>query len=429
MPAPVPRAALVKRGALGIALLAGALFTAALLAQGAAPVAAPPAASADGIALAPAEAAAVTTPSAADAWGGERRGTEPTLSDRVVDYDIAATLDPIRHTIDGKQKLRWRNRSAREVKSVYLHLYMNAFESAGSTYHTESRAHGLGGLPGDGEWGHIALRRVAQDGATVPWTFVHPDGGPALDHTVVRFDLPAPVGAGASTTLDIDFHTQLPRVINRTGYFGSFHLAGQWFPKIGVLELPGERGATEVRWNVHEFHPESEFYADFGHFDVRLSVPADYIVGATGERQGAPQVHGRMLTHHFVQGDVHDFAFTADNRSAPPMEDSWSGPGSPTVNIRVIYPPEYRASAAPALKAAKDSLDYFSRTLGPYPYRSLTIVIPPYNAEQAGGMEYPTFFTAAGYRSVTPRTMDAYDLDFVTIHEFGHGYFYGILAS
>jgi hypothetical protein len=176
-------------------------------------------------------------------------------------------------------------------------------------------------------------------------------------------------------------------------------------------------------------HLESEFYADFGSYDVKLTVPKDYTVGATGERQGAPLLKNGMLTHRFVQGDVHDFAWTADKRTAKPMVDSWTGPGSPQVAITVLYPPEYAASAAPALQAAKDSLTYFSNTLGPYPYKTLTVVIPPYNAEEAGGMEYPTFFTAEGYAQAAPGTFERHALDFVTIHEFGHGYFYGLLAS
>ena len=81
------------------------------------------------------------------------------------------------------------------------------------------------------------------------------------------------------------------------------------------------------------------------------------------------------------------------------------------------------------MQATKDSLTYFSRTLGPYPYQTVTVVIPPFNAEEAGGMEYPTFFTTEAYADTTPGTLSAYLLDAVTIHEFGHGYFYGILAS
>ncbi|QYF94043.1 M1 family metallopeptidase [Massilia sp. PAMC28688] len=385
------------------------------------------------IALADPHAGAVTVPSAPDAWGGPRTGNEATLSDRVVNYEIDATLDPVRHTVEGKQKLTWRNRSNVEVRSVYLHLYMNAFESSNSTFFTEAR-HNQMGFRSDvgtkeGEWGHIELRKVSQGGAKVSWSFVHPDNGPETDHTVVRFDLPVPVAAGASTVLDIDFLTQLPRVVARTGYFGSFHLVAQWFPKIGVLELPGERGATAPRWNVHEHHQQSEFYADFGNYDIRITAPKDYTVGATGELQGAPVEKDGKLTHHYVQGDVHDFAWTADNRTAKPIKDTWSGPGSAQVAITVLYPPEMKASADTALVAAKDSLAYFSRTLGPYPYKTLTIVVPPHNAAEAGGMEYPTFFTVEGNTHTDEGTLDKYMTEFVTIHEFGHGYFYGILAS
>jgi hypothetical protein len=422
----------VIRFTLVLALLAGA---ASLLAQPGGVIIMPiPLPVADsGIPFVPADAAAVSVPSAPNAWGGARNGSEPTLSDRVVDYRIDATLDPVRHTVSGKQALTWRNRSAREVRSVYLHLYMNAFESANSTFLTEKRR-GTGEgrrtpTIKDGEWGHIELRTVTQAAAKVDWSFVHPDGGAAQDHTVVRLDLPAPVAGGASTTLDIEFLTKLPRVIARTGYFGSFHLVGQWFPKIGVLELAGERGALEPRWNVHEFHINSEFYADFGNYDVRLTVPKGYAVGATGELQGAPSEHDGLVTSHYVQGDVHDFAWTADNRSARPLEGSWSGAGSPDVKLTVIYPPEYAASAAPAMQAAKDALRYFSDTLGPYPYKTLTVVIPPYNADAASGMEYPTFFTAHGFKDVEPGSLQSTLLDQVTIHEFGHGYFYGILGS
>ena len=398
------------------------------------PPALPP--SLDGIALAAPDAAAVTVPSSPQAWGGIRTASHATLSDRVANYRIEATLDPVKHVVSGRQQLTWRNRSAVPVRSVYVHLYMNAFEGEGSTFYTEQRQRGErfrggqgGADSGGGDWGHIALRSVRQGGAPVAWHFVQPDQGPATDHTVARFDLPQAVAPGASTTLDMAFTTQLPRVSARTGYVDSFHLVAQWFPKIAVLELAGERGATAPRWNAHEFHMESEFYADFGSYDVSLTVPKGYTVGATGELQGAPVEKDGQLTHRYVQHDVHDFAWTADRRSAPPLVATWQAAGRAPVTVRVLYPPEFAASARPALKAARDALAYFSRTLGPYPYRTLTVVIPPHNAEQAGGMEYPTFITASGHAEVPPDSLTEYELEGVTIHEFGHGYFYGILAS
>ena len=386
------------------------------------------------IPFAAADAAAVAVPSAANAWGGERSGNEPTLSDRVVSYRIDAELDAAKHAVSGKQHMTWRNRSDRPVSKVYFHLYLNAFQNEGSTWFTErkvltahGRSRGAAALK-KGEWGWIELKQVKQGDAALKWQFVQPDGGPATDQTVVRIDLAEPVPAGGTLALDIDFLSQLPRVVERTGWFGDFNLVAQWFPKIGVLELPGERGATTPRWNVHEFHFNSEFYADFGLYDVRLTVPADYTVGAVGKLQGPPETANGKSTYHFVQGDVHDFAWVAA-KGYKTLDGSWQGPGSPKVDVRVIYPDEYVASAAPVLKATTDSLTYFSNSLGAYPYQTVTAVVPPYNASEAGGMEYPTFFTAEGYAKVEPDTLTQYAIDFVTIHEFGHGYFYGLLAS
>jgi hypothetical protein len=427
------------RGGRGSVWLALAFWPCALLAQTAPPAPAPaasaaPAAAMADIPFASPTAAAVTVPSAPEAWGGERTGQEATLSDRVVGYRIAAELDAARHAVSGKEQLTWRNRSDRPVGSVYLHLYLNAFQNEGSTFFTERKvltAHGSSrgaATLKKGEWGWIDLKSVKQGDAALKWSFVHPDGGPATDQTVARIDLARPVPAGGTLTLDIDFLSQLPRVVERTGWWGDFNLVAQWFPKIGVLELAGERGATAPRWNVHEFHFNSEFYADFGSFDVSLTVPGDYTVGAVGELQGQPQQAGGKTTYRYVQGDVHDFAWVAA-KGYQALDGGWQGPGSPKVAVRVLYPPEYAGTAPSQLKASTDSLTYFSGTLGPYPYRTLTVVVPPFNAAEAGGMEYPTFYTTEGYDKVEPGTVTQYMSDFVTIHEFGHGYFYGLLAS
>jgi len=386
------------------------------------------------IPFAAADAAAVSVPSAANAWGGERSGDQPTLSDRVASYRIDATLDAAKHAVSGQQHMTWRNRSDRPVSKVYVHLYLNAFQNEGSTWFTERKvltAHGSSrgaAVLKKGEWGWIELKQVRQGDAVLKWRFVQPDGGPATDQTVAQIDLAEPVPAGGTLALDIDFLSQLPRVVERTGWWGDFNLVAQWFPKIGVLELPGERGAGAPRWNVHEFHFNSEFYADFGLYDVRLTVPSDYTVGAVGKLQGPPETANGKSTYHFVQGDVHDFAWVAA-KGYKTLDGNWQGPGSPKVDVRVIYPAEYAASAGPVLKATTDSLTFFSNSLGAYPYETVTAVVPPYNASEAGGMEYPTFFTADGFAKVEPGTITQYMLDFVTIHEFGHGYFYGLLAS
>ena len=390
--------------------------------------AAPPAD--DGVEVAGQAAGGVTVPSAPGAWGGERTGREPTLSDRVADYQLRAVLDPVKHTIDGTERLTWRNRGAVAVGSLYLHLYLNAFESKGSTFFTEMARFGPSRASAKvekGEWGTIELRAVVQGGKPVPWRFVHPDGGPATDHTVVRLDLPEPVAPGGSTVLDLRFFDQLPRVVARTGWFGRFHLVGQWYPKVGVLELPGERGATRPRWNCHEFHLNSEFYADFGSYRLEVVAPAGFTVAASGVPDGAPRAGPEGVVHRFRADDVHDVAFTAWDGFAPPLTATWTGPGSPEVRVQVLYPPEYAAQGREALQATVDALGFFSRTLFPYPYAAVTCVIPPFNTLEAAGMEYETFFTSMASNSFP---LDAAGFTrYVTVHEFGHGYFMGLIAS
>jgi Peptidase family M1 domain len=391
----------------------------------------PEAVSPDGIEVAGWDAGATRVESRADAWGGERQsfgGDGAPLSQRVASYLLEAVLDPVKHTVEGKEHLDWTNRSARPVRSLYFHLYLNGFEGPGSTFLSELLRYGQfreGIELKQGEWGYIELRAVRQAGRSAAWAFVHPDGGPATDHSVVRVDLPEPVAPGATATLDIEFHDQLPRVIARTGYFKQYHLVAQWFPKVGVLELPGERGATAPRWNCHEFHVHSEFYADFGNYEGVITAPPDYLVRATGEEQGPPLMTAQGLAHRFRQDDVHDFVFTAWNRFEKPLTGVYEGPGSPKVQVEVLYPAEYAESARVALKATLDALKNFSETLGPYPYRHVTCVVPPFNATESGGMEYETFFTTIGTSARALKPLIRY----VTVHEFGHGYFMGLLAS
>jgi hypothetical protein len=370
--------------------------------------------------VAGASAGAVRVPSSESAWGGVR-GAEGPL--RLADYDLEATLDPGRHTVEGIERLTWRNRSARPVGELYVHLYLNAFEGPGSTFNTERVR--FGGFRSDvptrkGEWGFIELKSVTQGGKPVPWSYVHPDGGPETDRTVARFDLPDPVPPGGTAIVEIAFHDQLPRVVARTGWFGTYHLVAQWFPKVGVLELPGERGATEPRWNCHEMHLYSEFYADFGSYRAAITIPDGYVFGSVGTETAPPQRTPGGVIHRVAQDDVHDFAFTAWDGYAPPLLGEGNG-----VRVKVLHPPEYAQAGRIALQATIDSLAYFSRTLGPYPYRQVTVVVPPYNAVESGGMEYETFFTTVG--ALGPPFLQA--VRFVTVHEFGHGYFMGLLAS
>ena len=384
-------------------------------------------------------ARAVATPSSDGAWGGVRGDTPgQALSDRVVHYEINAELDPNTHRVVGVQTLRWRNRSEVPISTVYLHLYLNAFANADSTFMRETRAsalaeNALAAIDAPlkaGEWGSIKVSQILQKGVnTVPNSrFVQPDGGPPTDQTVLALDLAEAVAPGATLELTMHFVSQLPRVIARTGYFKTFHMVAQWFPKIAVLELPGERGATAVRWNAHEFHQNSEFYADFGSFDVQLTVPTSYSVAATGKQIELDESSGKRR-YRFTQADVIDFAWAADSRFVPPLIGAFSRAGKADVEVKVFYTPDYAASAQPALNATLKAMRYANDTLGEYPFDTVTVIVPPMNAEAANGMEYPTLFTVEGYRNVEAGSHAAAVLEFITIHEFTHNYFQGIVAT
>ena len=95
----------------------------------------------------------------------------------------------------------------------------------------------------------------------------------------------------------------MPRPFARTGAIGNFFFLAQWFPKLGVLQDDG--------WNCHQFHATTEFFSDYGVYDVSLTVPAGWVVGATGaERSRVATTATAPTTHRYYQEDVHDFAWT-----------------------------------------------------------------------------------------------------------------------
>lgn len=376
------------------------------------------------------------------------------LSKRVVEYRIDARLelDSDRHPsmVKGRESLTWKNDSIDTVSELQFHLYLNAFKNQKSTFYRESRGQLRGDSAGTENWGWIDVTSMKIEGGedlTSKFEFIHPDDDNEDDQTVLRVPLARGISPGSSITLDVAFTSRLPRVYARAGYSDSFALVGQWFPKIGVWESAGERGATRAGWNCHQFHADSEFYADFGAYDVRLTVPSNEIVGATGKQQGDPVVNpAGTKTYHFTQADVHDFAWTvspefirevrtfkAAEQTVSAEIDRWASLlGQPRdevelkdVEVILLLQPEHRAQIERHFRAAFNAIKYFGLWYGTYPYDTLTIVDPPAGGEGAGGMEYPTFITS-GTSWWPGRDQNPEE---VIVHEFGHQYWYGMVAS
>jgi hypothetical protein len=344
----------------------------------------------------------------------------PPRSPRNANYTIAATLDPATRTIVGTEVVTWRNISANPATDLQFHLYWNAWKNDRSTFMRELALGARGAEPPRraSEWARIEVSRVVVDGVdrTASRRFITPDDDNANDETVMAVPLADPVAPGRTLRIEIAWTSHVPRTFARTGAIGNFFFIAQWFPKLGVLQDAG--------WNCHQFHAGTEFFSDYGVYDVSLTVPERWPVGATGV-QRERRVNGNgTATQRYYQEDVHDFVWTT---SPDYLERTarFEHAALPPVEMRLLLQPEHRGQAERHFDATRTTLKYYGEWFGPYPYGHITIVDPAYQSG-AGGMEYPTLFTA-GSRWLAPRGVTT--PEGVTIHEAGHQFWYGIVGN
>jgi hypothetical protein len=345
------------------------------------------------------------------------------LSPRIANYRISVTLDTQEKTLTGKEVLIWRNASTDRVSELQFHLYLNAFKNSQSTFMKEFHGSSRDVVMTQDRWSWIdvtSMKKSDGEDLTGRTEFIHPDDDNDKDQTVIRVPLSKPVLPGQSITLNIDFKAKLPRIFRRTGYYLDYYMVAQWFPKIGVYEAAGQRYATKGQWNCHQFHSNTEFYADYGVYDVDLTLPKNYVVGATGIMAGVKEDGNGTKTVTYHAEDVHDFAWTA-SPSYLDLSEQWKH-----VKIRVLMQPQRAHQASRYFESAKAALEYFDKHVGRYPYPNLTIVDPAHGASAAGGMEYPTLITAGSTWGVGSSVRFA---EIVTVHEFGHEYWYGLVGN
>jgi len=347
------------------------------------------------------------------------RGGGPPRSPRNASYKIDARLDAARHQIMATETLTWTNTGQSAVDAMPFHLYLNGFKNESSLFMQTSRGELRLAHASDNGWGWIQIESLQIAGAELAPTLTYPY---APDQTVADLKLPRPVEPGATIELAFKFTAQLPEVFARTGYKGEFNMVAQWFPKVGVRV--GPPGAEH--WECQPFHANNEFFADFGTYDVNLTVPSTHVVAATGVLVNAAESPGGTRTLSYHAEDVHDFAWMAD-----PYMKIYSGQAKledGTVEVRVYARAEQAEFAHRHLEAARGAIERFSTYFVPYPWPIMTVIDPPVDAASgAGGMEYPTLVTTAG-DSVFARP-GIHLPEYVTVHEVGHNWFQGMLAS
>ncbi len=347
------------------------------------------------------------------------------MSQRVVHYEIEAKYDAKAHTVDATEILTYHNLTGQAQDTFPFHLYLNAFQPS-STWVREGKREGTRGQAFD-KWDpksygaeeikkfEVVAPETHQGDLTSQLQFIHPDDDNKDDKTVVQVHLPKPIPPDGYVQFKIKWHDQFPQTLERTGWDRDGLVAGQWFPKVGVWW----HGA----WNCHQFHAYTEFFADFGVYDVKITVPQNEVVGASGiEVSNVNNPDGtRTLTYH--GDDIHDFAWTADPHYKD-IYDTFQGSMGP-VKIRVMMQPSHWNQAERHVRITKDTMSRFDSWYGPFPYKTITVVDPE-PGSQSFGMEYPTFITG-GTSWFMPKGVLLPEQ--VVEHEFGHQYWYGMVAT
>ncbi|MBC9782963.1 M1 family metallopeptidase [Heliobacterium chlorum] len=347
-----------------------------------------------------------------------------------LNYQIECRYEPTTQTIDGQVEITWKYGGTLPLSQIALHLYPNAFQP-GSTFFNESSGQHRG-VQGDvNKPGKMDLTQITYISGTnsrdltATLRFIQPDDKNPHDRTLATVDLPRPLRLGEVLHMKVTFQTLLPDVFARSGVADPFVMAGQWYPKLAAYERQWQRGREQEGFNLHQFHANSEFYADFANYDVKITLPKAYVVGATGCEVDPPVVEGEHKRLHFVQSWVHDFAWAADPRFVTQtctIEPKDTAP----VEIRLFSQPEHLPLAERQLKAVAGALEQLCTSNGPYPYRTLTVIDPPADAPGAGGMEYPTLITGGTPNFPGERSSDP---ERVLVHETAHQYWYGLVAT
>ena len=353
---------------------------------------------------------------------GAARGQ--TLSPGNASYTIEVRLDPAERMLDGSQRLEWTNLQQQATDELPFHLYWNAWRNDRSSWMLEDRIRGRSDRGAEidrDDWGWIeveGMRLVDAAGGAVELVTRHesPDDGNPDDRTVLVARLPAPVEPGETVVVETSWRARVPRTFARTGRRGDFYFIAHWFPKLGVFEAEG--------WNCHQYHAATEYYSDYGAYDVSMTVPTGWVLGATGREAERRDNGDGTTTHRYRQEDVHAFTWTTSPDYLV-AEETFAAPGLPPVEMRLLYQPEHAGQKDRHLTATRHALELFGSWYGAYPYGHVTVVDPAFGAG-AGGMEYPTIFTC-GTRLFNP--LGGGSPEGVTIHEAGHQFWYGLVGN
>ncbi len=370
-----------------------------------------------------------------------------------VNYVIDVSLDDVQKTIDGFEKISYTNNSPDTLTYIWFHIWPNAYKNDKTAFSDQLLQNGNTKFyfSTPAQKGYINRLDFKINGTTAKTE------DPPQHIDIIKVILPKPLPPTKEITITTPFHVKLPFNVSRGGYDGQTFQVTQWYPKPAVYDQQG--------WHAMPYLDQGEFYSEFGNFDVRITVPKNYVVGATGELQNPEEINwlktmprpenkpGPKLpsgktkisaakkpsttsknqtrvkpalpvpvetkTINYKQNNVHDFAWFADKKFIVSYDTCQLSSGK-VIDVYTYYTPSQQAVWKNSIKYAKDAVHFYSTQVGEYPYNIVSVVQGPNSF--GGGMEYPTITI------ISPTSSDE-ELDITITHEIGHNWFYGILAS
>jgi hypothetical protein len=353
-----------------------------------------------------------------------------------VHFEIDVRLDDEKHMLHGYEKLTYVNNSPNELTYIYMHIWPNAYKDNSSALAQQLKENGelFFYYAKDEDRGYIDSLDWHVDGEMVPAEidYKNPD--------IVKLILTKPIAPGGQVIITTPFRVKIPSGrISRLGHIGQQYQITQWYPKPAVYDLNG--------WNPIPYLDQGEFYSEFGTYDVKITLPRNYVLGATGDivdnqaetdwlTQLAeitkakkefdkkdltfPASSTEMKTIHFHQENVHDFAWFCDKRYNVLKGEVELPHSKRKVTSWVMFTNQYAHLWKDAIEYVNDAVYYYSKWNGDYQYNHCTAVDGALSA--GGGMEYPNITVIGGVNS--PGILET-----VIMHEVGHNWFYGMLGS
>lgn len=352
-----------------------------------------------------------------------------------VNYKIDVRLDDKNHMLTGFERIEYTNNSPDKLEFIYFHLWPNAYKNNQTTlarekFRQEGRHH-LFNM--ERQRGFIDSLNFKVNGKKVFWKF-HPDH---ID--IARVILDEPIEPGEKITITTPFRVKIPLgVTSRLGHIARSYKITQWYPKPAVYDSKG--------WHPIPYRDMGEFYSEYGSYDVRITLPKNYVVAATGQlrtkserewlNQKAveskskfsfdpgdmdfPETADEEKTIRYTIENAHDFAWFADKRYHV-MKDSVKLPNSGRhVTTWAFFTNDLAELWRNATNYINDAIKYYSKWYGDYAYNNCTAILGAAGS-RGTGMEYPTI-TAIGH--IQEKRM----LEEIIMHEVGHNWFYGMLG-